>query len=152
MYLIYIIYNLKYIFLLFLVLAWTLTPFCKKRAIGQLTSEEYFVVNFIFTAFLAFLFWIYLLNTGKTKFNVFVKMTSTEIIWAIVAAVLSILSAICLIGLIKTYEVSHIMPQLTPCVIVLTTIFGYLVFGEKITLFKIIGILFILLVLILFSK
>ena len=144
--------NLKYIILLFLVLSWTLTPFCKKKAIGTLNNEEYFVVNFLLTALFASLFWIYLLKTGKTKFNIFTKMNLIEIIWAIGAAILSIVSAICLISLIKKYEVSHIMPQLTPCVIILTAIFGFVIFGEKISWTKLIGILLILMGLIVITR
>lgn len=144
--------SVKYIILLFLVLSWTLTPFCKKKAIGSLNNEEYFVVNFILTALFAFIFWIYLLKTGKTQLNIFVKMNIGEIMWAIGAAILSIVSAICLISLIKKYEVSHIMPQLTPCVVILTAIFGYLLFGEKVSWFKISGILLIVLGLIVITR
>ena len=144
--------NFKYILLLFLVFSWTLTPFCKKKAIGKLNNEEYFVVNFILTALLAFLFWMYLLHSKKTDLDVFTKMSRNEIIWAVCAAFLSIISALCLIGLIKNYEVSHIMPQLNPCVIILTTIMGVLVFGEKFTIFKGLGIILIISGLIIISR
>jgi len=142
----------KYTILLFLVFSWTLTPFCKKKAIGKLNNEEYFVVNFILTALLAFIFWMYLLHSKKTDLNIFTKMSLNEIVWAIGAAFLSIVSALCLIVLIKNYEVSHIMPQLNPCVIILTTLMGVLLFGEKFSILKGIGIMLIILGLVIISK
>ena len=134
---------LKYILLLLLVLSWTLTPFCKKRAIGKLNIKEYFVVNFILTSFLATLFWVYLIYIEKLPVNIFNKMERSEFYWALVAALLSIIGAICLIYLIKQYDVSYIMPQINPCVIILTALFGLLIFGEKITWKRGIGLLLI---------
>lgn len=134
---------IKYVLLFFLVLSWTLTPFCKKRAIGKLNSKEYFVVNFILTSFLAALFWLYLIYMENMPVNIFNKMNNIELCWAISAALLSIIGAICLIYLIKQYDVSYIMPQINPCVIILTAIFGLLIFGEKISWKRGLGLLLI---------
>ena len=142
---------IKFVLLLFIIFSWTLTPFCKKKALGKLTINEYFIVNFLLTSFLATIFWIYLINIEKLQINIFNKMSNIEIIWALIAALLSIIGAICLIYLIREYDVSYIMPQINPCVIVLTTIFGFLLFGENITFKRACALLLIILGLIIIN-
>jgi drug/metabolite transporter (DMT)-like permease len=132
---------LKYGLLSLLVLGWTLNPFMKKQAIGYLNSMEYFVVNFILTSLLAFLFWVYLIKTGKCRINVFKKMTTKEIIWAVGAAIVTIITGIALIHLVKTFEVGGIIPQIQPAVIVLTVVSGYFLFGESLGVLKSLGVL-----------
>ena len=122
----------KYLILGTVVVCWTLTPFTRKRAIGKLTSSEYFVVNFILTATLAALYWVYLVAVGETGIRVWRGMTRSQVSWALVAACLSIVGAICLIELIRRYQVSHILPQIQPLVLVLTLLSGVLLFRERI--------------------
>jgi drug/metabolite transporter (DMT)-like permease len=122
----------KYLILGTVVLCWTLTPFTRKRAIGKLTSSEYFVVNFILTATLAALYWVYLVTTGETGVEVWSGMTRSQVTWALVAALLSIVGAIGLIELIRRYQVSHILPQIQPLVLVLTLVSGVVLFKERI--------------------
>lgn len=122
----------KYLILGTVVLCWTLTPFTRKRAIGKLTSSEYFVVNFILTATLAALYWVYLVTTGETGVEVWRGMTRSQVTWALVAALLSIVGAIGLIELIRRYQVSHILPQIQPLVLVLTLVSGVVLFKERI--------------------
>jgi len=122
----------KYLILGTVVLCWTLTPFTRKRAIGKLTSSEYFVVNFILTATLAALYWVYLVTTGETGVEVWRGMTRSQVTWALFAALLSIVGAIGLIELIRRYQVSHILPQIQPLVLVLTLVSGVVLFKERI--------------------
>ena len=131
----------KYGLLALLVLGWTLNPFMKKQAIGELNSMEYFVVNFILTSLVAFLFWIYLIKAGKCEINVFKKMTPKEISWAVGAAIVTIITGIALIHLVKTFEVGSIIPQIQPGVIVLTVVSGYFLFGESLGVLKSLGVL-----------
>jgi len=129
----------KYLILGTVVLCWTLTPFTRKRAIGKLTSSEYFVVNFILTATLAALYWVYLVGTGETGVQVWRGMTRSQVTWALVAALLSIVGAIGLIELIRRYQVSHILPQIQPLVLVLTLVSGVVLFKERIGIAKAFG-------------
>ena len=131
----------KYSLLTLLILGWTLNPFMKRKAIGGLNSMEYFVVNFILTSLLAFLFWIYLVQSGKCGLNVFKKMSLKEIVWAVGAAIVTVLTGIALIHLVKTFEVGHVIPQIQPGVIVLTVISGYFLFGESLGITKCLGVL-----------
>jgi drug/metabolite transporter (DMT)-like permease len=129
----------KYLILATVVICWTLTPFTRKKAIGTLTSSEYFVVNFILTATLAALYWVYLVRVGATGIRVWEGMTVDQVKWALAAALLSIVGAIGLIELIRRYEVSHILPQIQPLVLVLTIISGLVLFGERIGRGKVVG-------------
>lgn len=130
---------LKYLIVILLVLCWAVTPFCKKKAMNNLNKEEYFTINFILTSFLAALFVSYLIYNKKINISVFKKLNSTEWIWAWVSASLSIFAALFLLYLIKFFEVSHIIPQLNPCVGLFTLIIGIIIFQESFTVYKIIG-------------
>ncbi len=136
--------KLDYIVLIILVLCWTLTPFFRKRAITRVTNEEYFIVNFILTSSLTIMVWFYLIRNGKANYNIFGNMTFSEILWAFLSSFLSVVSAICLILLIKNNEITHIIPKLSPCVLILTCLFGVYIFGEKLDPKKIISIILII--------
>ncbi len=130
----------KYGLLGLLVLGWTLNPFMKRRAIGKLTSMDYFIVNFLLTSLFAAFVWIYLIQSGRCQLNVFTKMTTSEIIWAVGAAVVTVLTGVALIYLVKEYEVGHIIPQIQPGVIVLTVLSGYFLFHESLSCYKCLGV------------
>lgn len=132
--------TVKYSVLVTLVICWTLTPFMKRHAIGHLTSSEYFVVSFILTAFLAAMYWVYLVYGGYAPLNVFRPMSTVQICYAVAAAILSVVGAIGLIYLVKHYEVSHILPQIQPLVLVLTVAAGFCIFGERLTCMKAVGV------------
>ena len=70
-------------------------------------------------------------------------MTSKEILWSIAAAVTGIIGSLVLIMLVQRDEVSFIMPNVQPIVILIGSILGYFVFKESMGLFKTIGILLI---------
>ena len=117
-----------------------MTPFMKRHAIGDLTSSEYFVVNFILTATLAAMYWAYLVHGKYAAVNVFRQMKGVQICYAVAAALLSVIGAIGLIYLVKHYEVSHILPQIQPMVLVLTVMVGFCMFGERLTCMKAVGV------------
>lgn len=142
--------NLDYLLIFILVICWTLTPFLRKKAIIKVTNEEYFVVNFLLTSLIALLVWCYLIRYGHTGYNVFAKMNYTDIVWAFSSALLSILSAVCLIVLIKNNNVTHLVPKLSPCVLLLTCLLGVIVFGESLSIKKMLAIFLIILGLIIF--
>jgi uncharacterized membrane protein len=142
---------IKYSLLLLLILGWTLNPFMKRKSMGTLNSFEYFVVNFILTCIIAALYWGYLIKTGQCDLNVFHKMKTVEIYWALGAAFLSVLTGIILMYLIKEYQVSHIIPQIQPGVILLTVLFGVLLFNESLNRYKWAGIFSIILGMILMN-
>ena len=54
-------------------------------------------------------------------------------------AITSIASAIALIELVRRFQVSHIIPQIQPLVLVLTLVMGVLLFGERMSAHKAFG-------------
>ena len=142
---------IKYSLLCLLILGWTLNPFMKRRAIGKLSSMEYFVVNFLLTSVLCLIIWMILIRLGKCQVYVFNKMTTIELIWAIGAAILTVLTGVALICLVKIFEVGHIIPQIQPGVILLTVFIGYIIFGESMDIFKCMGVILIVIGMILIN-
>ena len=141
----------KYLIFLILILSWTINPFCKKKASINISSYEYLVINFCLNIFIFLFIWLYLFKTNKVNLNVFNKLTKNQWYWSIWGSFLTLLSAFCLIYLIKNYEVTHILPQINPCVITLTFIIGIILFNEKITIKKCLGILSIIIGLIIMN-
>ena len=131
--------NEKYLGILFLITCWAIVPFCKKNSMINISHEEYFVVNFILTSIIAIFVVFYFVIRQKVKSNIFVKTSKTELGWAFTSALMSILGAYVLIQLVQYYEVSHILPQINPCVILLTIVLGLFFFKESITFNKILG-------------
>jgi len=86
------------------------------------------------------MYWVYLVYGGYAPLNVFRPMSTVQIFYAIASAILSVVGAIGLIYLVKHYEVSHILPQIQPLVLVLTVTAGFCIFGERLTYMKAAGV------------
>lgn len=131
----------KYGLLAVIILGWTLNPFMKRQAMGRLSGFDYFVVNFLLTSVLATIVWIGLVKMGKTRMDVFQQMTTRQITWAFGASVITVITGIGFIYLVKNYEVGSMIPQIQPGVIVLTILAGYCLFGESLSRLKVGGVL-----------
>jgi len=70
-------------------------------------------------------------------------LTNKEIIFSVFGAITSILSSLVLINLVQNNDISFIIPQIQPIVIVFTVLCGYLFFEENINYTTIVGILMI---------
>ena len=134
-------YSKKYLFLAIIILCWTINPYCKKSAITNITSYEYLIINCYINIILFIFIWILLMFYGKISNNIIKKMSKSEVIWVIVGSIITITSSILLLELIQNYDVSEILPQINPCIILLTLFTGYFFFNEKWTTYKCIGIL-----------
>ena len=136
--------NWKYLILFLLVLCWSINPFCKKKASVNINSYDYLIINFLINCVIFVIIWLYLLSSKRTHLHIFNKLSSVELIWAIWGSILTMISAFLLIILIKNYEVSHILPQVNPCVILLTFFIGIMLFNEQFDYKKMLGILLII--------
>ncbi len=130
----------KYGLLASIIIGWTLNPFMKRQAMGSLSGFDYFVVNFILTSVFAALVWGLLVKMEKCQVNVFRPMTPVQIAWAFGAAVITVVTGISFIYLVKKYEVGSVLPQVQPGVIVLTVMAGYCFFGESLSVWKALGV------------
>ena len=127
-----------------LILGWTSNPYFKKKSVTALSGWEYFIVNMLLSGALTIPIWLFLLKTKRTGINVFEKMSSSEIKWAWGSAVLTVITSIMLVYLVKNYEVSSVIPQIQPVVIMLSVLMGSFLFGESLTRYKIIGAVLII--------
>lgn len=132
-----------YFLIIILVLSFVLNPFIKKQASKNLGSNEYLLINHFLITVLVVLYASYLFYFKKCDTDCIKKMTSKEILWSIAAAVTGIIGSLVLIMLVQRDEVSFIMPNVQPIVILIGSIIGYFVFKESMGLFKTIGILLI---------
>jgi uncharacterized membrane protein len=127
-----------------LIIGWTSNPYFKKKAAVTLNGMDYFIVNMVLTGVLTIPIWIYLVKTKHIEINVFKKMSKTEINWSVGAAIITVITSIMLIYLVKNYEVSSVIPQIQPVVIMLSVLMGAFMFGESLSTCKIIGVCLII--------
>ena len=71
-------------------------------------------------------------------------LSKSELFWGISAAITSIIGSIVLIMLLKRDDVSFIMPNVQPIVIVIGSLLGYYFFNEEMGKYKISGIVLII--------
>jgi len=132
-----------YILIFILVMSFVLNPFIKKKAAKNIGSNEYLIFNHILISILIISYTLYLVYYNKCNFDCIKDLTQTEMLWCIAAAVTGIIGSLVLIMLVQKDEITFIMPNVQPIVILIGAILGYFVFKESMGLFKIIGILFI---------
>ena len=112
--------NQTLVFLVILVSCWTLNPFLKKKIAGKLSADEYMVFNHGLCTIFIVLYLVYLLFSHKYNIKSVQELSSTDIIIALVGALVTVISSIVLISLLQNNEASYIIPHVQPCVIVLT--------------------------------
>tara|TARA_B100001094_G_C17505183_1_gene472927 strand:- start:45 stop:485 length:441 start_codon:yes stop_codon:yes gene_type:complete len=127
------------ILLIILVLCWTLNPFFKKQLSNKLDSEEQLIFNHGLCTLLIVLYFIYIIAYNKYELNNINKLSTKDIIISTLGAFITVLASILLIKILKDEDVSSIIPQIQPCIIVLSLFIGIFLYGEEFTYNKIIG-------------
>lgn len=133
-----------YFLLGIIIISFVLNPFAKKEASKNLSSDEYFMVNQIMITILVIIYGTYLYLNNKCDIDCLKKMNTKEIYWAIFSSVIGIVGSIALIAVLQLDEISFIMPNIQPIVILIGAVLGYYVFNESMEIFKIIGIILII--------
>lgn len=139
----------SYFLIITLIVIFVLNPFVKKKAMGNLDSNEFVLLNHFLMTLMIILFAIYLLYNNKynNKYNInnLRKLSKINIFWCIISAIISFIAIVVFTRSLKKEEITFMIPSILPIVIALTTIIGYIVFNETMGKFKIIGILLIIL-------
>ena len=134
-----------FILLGLLSMGWTLNPFFKKKAIGDLNSYQYLFINTIFVSFLIILLFLYRIFKGNDSISFITnQINKQQLLWMVFGAIITFSTSLLLIILIKQHDVSYIIPHIQPLVIVLTILFGFFFFKEEIDRNQIIGIFLII--------
>ena len=136
----------NFVYLAIIVLCWTLNPFIKKKILknNKINNDEYLAINHMFITIIIVFYFFHLVNNKKCDYKCISKLQLYDYMYILLGAIMSILGARLLLSLIQKKEISYLISSLQPIVISLTFIIGYLFFNEKITNFKVIGILLII--------
>lgn len=138
---------LVYVYLLVLVILWTLNPFLKKQLVSKINSEEYFFVNHIVVSIFVTLYFFYSYSKNKINYNTvsnITKMSKKELTILFIGGLFSVMSSRLLPHIISLKkDVSYLISNIQPIVIVLTAFIGYLFFQESLNRNKFIGIFLI---------
>ena len=128
-----------------LSMGWTLNPFFKKKAIGDLNSYQYLFINTIFVSVLIILLFLYRIFKGNDSISFITnQINKHQFLWMAFGSIITFSTSLLLIILIKQHDVSYIIPHIQPLVIVLTILFGFFFFKEEIDRNQIMGIILII--------
>ena len=140
------IYNImvsSYILIVLLIICFTINPFIKKHASKNVTSNEYTFIYQIFIVVFIALYSTYLIQTKACELTCYKKMNNKDIWWTILAVITGMVGSTLLLYLVKTDDVSYLIPNVQGIVILLGAGIGYFIFNESFDTFKFIGILLI---------
>ena len=135
-----------------LIICWTLNPFLRKKAIGNLSDNESLLLNQCFITILFFSYFAYLFISNNCSFTNLKNIQRKDLLNNLVSSFVTFISAVILMKLLNSNKVTNLVPQIQPLVIILTMFCGYFLFNETITLQQIIGTILIVLGILFFNK
>lgn len=137
--------KLTYILLAVLILVFVFNPFMNKIACKNVNADEYLLLkHFLITIFII-IYAIYLFCSDNCDIKVLKKMSRRQVFFAIIGAFTSIIGSIVFIKLIQTEDITFLIPNIQPLVIMISAIIGYFLFNEPMYKEKIFGIILIIL-------
>ena len=119
-------------------------PFLKKQASSKLTSSEFMIFNHGLCTIFIVIYFLYLLYNNKCDINCLKKMSNKQVFWGIFSAIIGMIGSLALIMVIQMDEITFIIPNIQPLVILIGALVGYFIFKESMRTFKIIGIILII--------
>ena len=139
--------SLSYIYLLVIVLCWTLNPISKKVVLKskKLNTDEYFILNHLFVTLILGFCSFYLFKKKKCSPNCFRNLNKFDYLYIILGAITSILGARLMISIIKREDISYLVANIQPTIIGLSFVIGYMFFSENVTISRVIGVTLIIL-------
>jgi uncharacterized membrane protein len=134
---------LLWLYIALIVICWALTPFLKKRLLQKMGTYNLLVVNHLTITLLIIIYFIYLFKRKKCTLSCLKKLDKYDILILVFMAAATVISTVLLMESLTTSNISQLMPTITTLVIVLTLIISCY-YGEKLDIYKIVGILFII--------
>ena len=111
----------------------------KKRGIKNLNpTDSYVFTNIVFIS-LFIIYLSYLLSSKRCNLAFLKDIKNDELIFTILSSIITLISSIIFINLIKMVNVSELIPTIQPVVILLNLLIAYFLFNETITLNQVIG-------------
>jgi len=135
-----------YIILIILILSLTLNGFLKKSLTKEVNTDEYLFVmcHIVFLSTYIYISSKYILGKSNIRKNIFKKLDKKTILLFIFCGVNAILASALFVYLLKSGDVSYIIPHTSSLLIVCTLLIGCLFYKEIMNTTKIIGIVLIL--------
>lgn len=127
------------VFIIILVVCWSIDPFLKKNTMKTLSPDESLVFNKILSAAIIGVYLIYLLCNKRCDFSKLKNLTKKEMVYISMSAISTFISAIALIHLLQRENISYLIPQIQPVIILLTMCIGYFIYKEKISYYQMFG-------------
>lgn len=109
----------------------------------KLNPHEYLLLNHFLVTIIIIIYGIYLFSNGYSNINSLKKLNYINIFWAIIAGITVVIGSVAFIILIDREEITFIMPNVQPIVILLGAVIGYYLFNESMNTIKVLGILLI---------
>ena len=132
-----------YVYLIMLILLWTMNPFIKKKIMGNIDNEMYFFINHIIVTVFVLIYFFYRLMNRDSKLS-FVKigdLSKEDKTYLVIGGIVSVLASRLLPYIISlNKDVTYLISNIQPVVILLTAIIGFAFFNEHIDTKKLIGI------------
>ena len=108
--------------------------------------------NHFLCSILIIIYFMYLFYNRQCSVKCLKNLSKFDLMYSVVGALLTVISSIALIKLLKENEATFIMPQIQPIVIFLTLLIGLFIFKEDLNNFKILGCILIILGLLIINK
>jgi uncharacterized membrane protein len=142
------------IYFIVVVTCWTMNPFIKKIILkgNKLTTDEFFVINHFVITIILFGYYIYLFKTKRCSVQCVKRLDRYDGMYILLAALTSIIAARLLLNIIRSRDISYMVANLQPLIILSTFVVGYLFFKEKISLYRLLGGVFVIIGIILLNK
>ena len=139
------LYDSTYIILGIVILSLSLRDFFRKKIMDDFTEEEFYIFsNFVVIAMII-LYSIYLLITNRCNtYSIYNKMNKRNITICIIASIFSFLASMLMLVLLKKNDLSFVIPQINPAVIILTVLLGVFLLNEELDKLKVIGIILVI--------
>ena len=130
-----------YLGIVLVALCWVITPFLKRSLGKNLTSVDIFINTQIIILTYGILT-LMILKYLKYDFDMLSikNLDKNQMLTLLASSLTTYMSSITLIWLVKHYEVTQIIPQIQPIVMVLTILSGIFIFSEKVTKTELLGL------------
>lgn len=136
--------DIVYLGMALVIFCWVITPFLRKSALKNIPSFDMFVITQSVVLIYTLLIVLYMKLMNKYKFISISNLSKKELCYTLLGGLTTCISSFVLIWLLRFNEVTYILPQLQPLIIVLTVVTGTCLFGENINGSKIFGLLLII--------
>ena len=135
--------KVEYIYIIIIILCWSINPFIKKIVNKNISAIEYNIYNNTFILCLLLLIFAYNLffrNKNNIELNILKKLNMKEIGIMLVSSVFTLLPSYLFVTLIKTQNVSKVNSIIQSSTILVSSLIGIFLFNEPYDIKKVFGI------------